>query len=171
MSRLAIQTSRFMLRELSEADVTVEYLRWLDDAGARRFIQSAAGTRTLDDLRNYVCARTCRDDVLFLGIFDVGSGAHLGNIKFEPLDSARGYAVMGILVGDAAYRGKGVAREVLGAMGEWLKQHRGIGEIVLGVDKRNTDAVRAYEKTGFRVEASAHLVPSSDDVLVMVWRP
>ena len=39
---------------------------------------------------------------------------------------------MGILVGDQALRGKGLAGEVLLATAEWLKIHRAIHTIVLG---------------------------------------
>lgn len=110
-----IDTERFHLRELGVEDATERYLGWFRDSAAAKYIPSAAATKELSDVRDYVRKRIGREDVLFLGIFDRTTGQHIGNIKYEPLDSRLGYAIMGILVGDPDYRGKGVAPEVLKA--------------------------------------------------------
>src|SRR5687767_8610563 len=90
---ITITTPRFTLRELTVDDVTPRYLGWFAHPDAVRFIVAAARTRQLADLRSFVEERSGRDDVLFLGIFARDTGLHLGNIKYEPVDSVRGYAV------------------------------------------------------------------------------
>ena len=164
-----IETPRFVLRELQEHDVSERYLGWFKDQDARANISAAATTRELDDLRRYVADRSGRDDVLFLGIFEKASGLHIGNVKYEPVDSANGYAVMGILIGDPAFRGRGVATEVLAASGEWLKANRGIREIALGVHRRNAAAIKSYEKAGYRVGATPRIPDADYDAVTMVW--
>lgn len=164
-----IETERFVLRELTQADVSERYLSWFDNPDARSNISAAATTKKLDDLRAYIAERADRPDVLFLGIFDKASGTHVGNVKYEPVDSAAGYAIMGILVGDPDYRGRGVASEVLSASGEWLRDHRGIREIALGVLKSNTAAIRAYEKVGYRVATTERIPNVGVEAVTMVW--
>ena len=164
-----IATPRFILRDLRQEDITPQYLGWFADPAAQKHIAAAADTQTLSQLRAYLAERTGRRDVLFLGIFDRTTGAHVGNVKFEPVDAAQGYAVMGILIGDPAYRGKGVASEVIAASGRWLKASEGITEIVLGVHCDNDAAIQAYERAGFVVEPTPH-ISVSDDALTMVWR-
>jgi ribosomal-protein-alanine N-acetyltransferase len=164
-----IDTDRFVMRELSERDVTQRYLDWFSDSETKTYISSAPTTKNLVDLRRYVAERMGRADVLFLGIFDKASGLHIGNVKYEPVDATLRYAVMGILVGDAAFRGKSVAAEVLRASGLWLKEHRNIDQIVLGVDRDNTGAIRAYEKVGFVVETTPFIATTAVTT-TMVWR-
>lgn len=166
--RVAIQTTRFTLRTLTVSDASERYLSWLDDPDARKYITAAATTHGLDDLRAYIAEREGRDDVLFLGIFDA-AGAHIGNIKYEPVDAKAGYAIMGILIGDAAYRGRGVTPEVLRTTARWLREHRGIREIVLGVKRANAGAIRAYEKVGFVEQVTAHIPSVPADSTTMVW--
>src|SRR5687767_6865681 len=108
-----ILTERFLLRELGIADVTERYLGWLGEPEAKKYIAAAASTKGLSDLRRYVEERANRNDILFLGIFDRSTGMHVGNIKYEPVDSELGYAVMGVLIGEPEYRGKGVTPEIL----------------------------------------------------------
>ena len=164
-----IETDRFLLRPLTEADATERYLKWLANEDARRFIAAASVTNTLETLRRFVRDRDGRDDVLFLGIFDRRTGLHIGNIKYEPLDSANGFAVMGLLIGDAEYRGRGAAGEALAASAAWLQRHRKIKQIVLGVQKDNVAAIRAYEKSGFKIARTPHISILADNALTMVW--
>lgn len=146
-----ISTKRFLLRQLVENDATDRYLSWLDDTDAKKFITFAEKAKSLADLKQYVCDRIGRDDVLFLGIFEKKTGLHIGNIKYEPVNSELGYAIMGLLIGDPAYRGKGVAAEILSASAQWLKEHRKIKQILLGVSTDNPAAICAYQKVGFEI--------------------
>jgi [ribosomal protein S5]-alanine N-acetyltransferase len=164
-----IDAERFHLRELDEEDASERYLAWFLDPAAAQYISAAASTKKLSDLRGYIEERRGRDDVLFLGIFDRMSGLHVGNIKYEPVDSAGGYAVMGVLIGDPEYRGKGVTPEVLVASARWLQENRGIREIVLGVHADNAAAMRVYEGVGFLVAPTPYIPRAHPQQATMVW--
>jgi [ribosomal protein S5]-alanine N-acetyltransferase len=153
-----LETARFTLRPLELADANEHYLGWLGGTGAT-YITASKTTRSLDDLRSYVAGKIDRDDILFLAIVDRASGRHVGNLKFEPVNRRQGYAVFGILVGEADFRGQGVAAEVIAESATWLRA-QGITQILLGVHAENQSAVRAYEKAGFVVGATPYLPPS-----------
>lgn len=146
-----------MLRELTVADVTERYRDWLLEPEAKKNI--SATTDSLSELVQYVADRTQREDVLFWGIFDLLSGLHVGNLKYEPVNTELGYAIVGVLIGEVEYRGRGVATEVLVASTAWLKENRQINQFLLGVWKANLAAVRAYEKAGFKL-AETPLLPN-----------
>jgi ribosomal-protein-alanine N-acetyltransferase len=166
-----LETMRFQLRELTLEDVTERYLGWFRDPAAARHIVSAGATRTLADLTTFVAARLNREDVLFLGIFDKTTGEHVGNLKYEPVNAVEGYAIMGILIGAPEYRGRGVAAEVLAASARWLRDHRQIREIVLGVSTDNERAIRSYQSAGFTIEESRHIPGPHPEIFTMVLRP
>jgi RimJ/RimL family protein N-acetyltransferase len=166
-----LETPRFQLRELTLEDVTERYLGWFRDPEAARHIASAGDTQALSDLRSYVAGRLNRDDVLFLGIFDRTTGEHVGNLKYEPVNAAEGYAIMGILIGEPAYRGRGVAAEVLAASARWLRDRRQIRQIVLGVSVDNERAIRGYQSAGFAIEDSPHMPGPHPEYYTMVLRP
>jgi RimJ/RimL family protein N-acetyltransferase len=148
------------------ADVSERYAGWLSDQATSQYISAKLN---LADLRQYVLERSDREDVLFLGIFEKETCRHIGNIKYEPVDAELGYAIMGILIGEPNWRAKGVAAEVLLASVEWLRQYRKIKQIVLGVSRVNTAAVRAYQKVGFIEEASRLLPSFAEENMTMVW--
>src|SRR5688572_15055329 len=139
-----ILTERFRLRPLRASDATQSYLDWFAEDRAKHIV-SASAMQSLADLRAYIDSKSGRADVLFLGIFRLSDGVHIGNVKFEPVDRERGYAIAGILIGDVDSRGTGVAPEVLSACGAWLKHNWNIRQLVLGVSRENQAAIRAYE--------------------------
>ena len=166
--KVEIPTERFLLRELSSGDVSERYLSWLRTDEAQKRIVAAAATKKLSDLRQYVLERIGRKDVLFLGIFEKASGAHIGNIKFEPVDQVHGYAVMGILIGEPEWRGKGVAEEVIYRSTVWLQHTWGIREILLGVAPNNPAAIKAYKKVGFKRERTKRIEVDPNITISMV---
>ena len=167
---IIIETDRFLLKSLTEENVSDRYLGWLRNDEALSFITAAKRTSTLSSLRKYVRTHSARPDTLFLGIFGKDNNLHVGNIKYQPVDSQKGYAVMGILIGDPAYRGLGVASEAIKESAIWLKRHRNINQIVLGVHKKNEAAIRAYRKAGFQIASTPHIPMSADNVATMIWK-
>lgn len=164
----SITTDRFKLRELTVNDVSLRYLDWLKDPLAEKWILAALETTTYEELKLYVASKNNSEDVVFFGIFCLDSGLHIGNIKYEPINSDDGYAILGILIGDQDYRGKGVAAEVIFASSRWLKLKRNVSMIVLEVNPRNINAIKLYKQIGFVEESSPYTFKSIDDALTMV---
>jgi ribosomal-protein-alanine N-acetyltransferase len=162
-----INTHRFILREITEEDATENYLNWFRDPLSVRYITSAGTQNQLSNLKQYICDRIDRNDVLFLGIFEIISGQHIGNLKYEPVNSELGYAIMGILIGEETYRGIGVAKEVITSSSKWLSENRNIQEILLGVHLENISAIKAYKKMGFKVSNTPFISKKSSDSLIM----
>lgn len=171
MGDLRIVTDRFLLRPLRPEDASARYSSWLEEPQAARYIVSARKPHDLSALRAYIKERAARKDVLFLGIFlRNGPGEHIGNIKFEPVNELEGFAVMGILIGEPAWRGKGATTEVLEASIAWLAERHGIREVILGVEREHVAAIHAYEKAGFTVEATDRITVDPRSQLAMVKR-
>jgi ribosomal-protein-alanine N-acetyltransferase len=144
---MKILTNRFILKTLNLSNVSQRYVDWLNDHATSQFISERL---SLEGLRKYVNDRSNRNDVLFLGIFNKADGQHIGNIKYEPIECEKRQATMGILIGEKDWRGKGVASEVIIASAMKLNERLKIEKILLGVNRNNLAAIRAYEKSGFK---------------------
>jgi RimJ/RimL family protein N-acetyltransferase len=148
---MIINTERFQLKTLTVDDATEKYLSWFSSSKeVGEYIAYAKTNADIKKLRQYVKDREDREDVLFLGIF-TDSGEHIGNIKYEPINLKEKFAIMGILIGDKEWRGRGVAYEVIKASSKYLNKTYRIKYIDLGVDRNNIAAVSAYKKIKFEV--------------------
>ena len=143
-----IKSKRFYLRELDDDDVNNDYLKWVSDL-SNEYIINKDSNYSIQKLKEYVNQKHFNKESLLLGIFTNDNNKHIGNIKYEPIDSIKGVAVMGILIGNIGWRGKGVATEVINISAEWLYENFNIKNIFLSVDVKNVGAIRAYEKSGF----------------------
>ena len=134
----SISTNRFNLRLLNESDASERYLSWFEDKMSKQYI--AYSSSSISSLREYINSKNTASDCILWGIF----------FKYEPIDQKSGQATMGILIGEPAWRGKGVAAEVITATARCLMEQLSISEIILGVDANNIPAIKSYEKLGFR---------------------
>lgn len=162
-----IKTERFDLRDLTEMDASIEYLSWLSDPNTKRFISAAKKTQNLAELKNFIRERTDSDFVRFFGIFERATNKHIGNIKYEPIDTKLRYAIMGVLIGDPLFRGVGVFGEVYPATSRYIRDTYNLSNIFLGVDYHNSAAIKSYEKVGF-LETERHPLNKIHSRIVMV---
>ena len=162
-ANVEIRTTRFILKPITENDVTPSYLSWFSGRTAEHI---SVHPGSIEDLRTYVAERSHRPDVLFLAIYVAENERHIGNLKFEPLDRENSGAVLGIFIGDENWQGKGVAIETIGAAATWLHATLGLDQLWLGVAIENYAARRAYEKLGFK-EGICSLIPQREGIEVL----
>ena len=148
-NQIQLTTARFRLETLTEASVSEQYLSWFTDTNVKKYIVTARNAVSLESLQKYVREKDLSNDALLFGIYALDSGQHIGNIKYEPVNPDTREAVMGVLIGDPAWRGKGVFGEVYAPTAELLNKSWGITHIWLGVETENTAAVSAYQKHGY----------------------
>lgn len=150
-----IETDRFILKVMTAELVGPEYLSWFSNKATTKFIHYSQQEVTLQMLRDFAEEKLRSPEAIFLGIFVESSktdkGEHIGNIKFEPVDFEKGFAVLGVLIGNSEWHGRGVFAEISDSLEQSLKK-AGIQRILLGVEKENTAAVKAYVKNGYVVD-------------------
>ncbi|MCF2859364.1 GNAT family N-acetyltransferase [Pseudoalteromonas sp. SMS1] len=144
---LELATERFVLKKLGAEDVSETYYNWFFNAENAQYISYRP--TSVAELKEYVKDREIKQDCLLLGIYH--DGQHIGNIKYEPIDVSKKTAEMGIFIGEPAWQGKGVAKEVIHAVNLFLKKKWGIQDVHLGVDNKNQPAISAYERLGFKI--------------------
>ena len=145
---IALVTARFTVRTLKPSDVGDAYVAWFDDPVVQQFIAWRPSADPVEELREFVAGHDARADSLLLGIFDA-EGRHVANLKYEPIDCGHRTAVLGVLIGDAAWRGRGLFGEVFSATAKLLHLRFGIRRVLLGVDGENAAALAAYKRAGF----------------------
>jgi len=158
------ETSRFFLKKLSVSEANENYLNWFSDKNVKQFIINHP--TSVRDLVTFI--NKCNDDdsILLLGVFVKNSSHHIGNIKFEFEGNSKIKAVMGIMIGDSNWRGKGVASEVIYDCGFYLKKEFDTKIMRLGVDKLNLPAINVYKNIGFIEDIKTKVATSG---LFMNW--
>lgn len=144
-----MQTKRFYLRKLNKNDANTNYVNWFKDKSVKQFIQGSTQNINISFLKKYIATQNKNKKTLFFGIFS--KKKHVGNIKFNKINKKQNKVFMGILIGNKNFRGIGLAKEVIDFFSEYFYSNYNITNILLGVDKKNKNAIKAYKKSGFQI--------------------
>jgi len=143
-----LKTNRLVIRTINPNEDLQAYLAFMNNK-ENKFIKSSNLNWTQGSLSEYIQIKNESADAILLGLFDLKSKLHIGNIKYEPINFNEKYCIMGILIGNSHFRGKGFAKEAILHTFEDLLIPMKINKIILGVDKLNQAAILAYKKCGF----------------------
>ena len=101
---------------------------------------------------------------LIYKVVDSENGTVIGHIELAAIDRHNGSArVCRVLVGDPAYRGKGIGTVMMEKIVEIGFRRLGLHRIELSVFDFNTSAIRCYEKVGFVKEGYIRECRKADD--------
>lgn len=132
--------------------VSEDYVGWLGDAEVGRYLESRFTDHTLDSTRDYVAGLVDHPDNLFLGIRCHGLGRHVGNIKIGPINRVHGFGEVGIMVGDRAAWGRGIATRAIAIISEIARHELGLRKLGAGCYGGNRGSEKAFLRAGFTVE-------------------
>lgn len=149
LKNIYFETQDYILKDLTQSDVTEKYLDWFAGPEIKKNISASKHMQDLERVKKYVHEKYLDPTSMFLGIFTKDL-KHIGNIKYNLELPREDFMVMGMLIGDEDYRGKGVALQALTITCEYLARH-GIKKIYLGVRKDHPGAIKAYSKAGFKI--------------------
>lgn len=140
-----------VLRPFTAADITTEYVGWLNDpevvkysnqrfvhhtaASCRRYFDGFAGSANL-----FLSVRTMADDVA------VGTMTAYASPHHQTVD-------IGILIGRRAVWGTGIGQDAWNTLLNWLIQERGIRKVTAGAMRCNRAMVKVMERSGMKLEA------------------
>lgn len=144
-----IKTGRLELAPFSRRHLTARYVAWLNDPATVRYSEQRHRTHTLDACRaywksfegtpHYFWAIECREPSL----------GHVGNLNAY-VDVRNGVADLGILIGEPAARGRGLALEAWTAVCDFLFRQAGVRKITAGMMAANQPMVRLARRAGMK---------------------
>lgn len=155
LRRVLLRGPRVYLRPVEVADATDRYAGWLRDPETTRFLESGGRDESPASVAAYIRAFEGRNDVLFLAIRLADGDTHVGNIKLEPINWRHRHAVLGIMIGEASARGRGIGSEAMVLVLRHAFTALALHRVSLGVIADNLAAIRCYERLGFVTEGRA----------------
>ena len=147
-----LRGDRVLLRELTEADVTVSYVRWMNDAEIVRYLESRYTTHTAEDILEYVRGVRADPNSLMWAICAAETGEHVGNIKLGPVDWIHRRGDIGLMIGERSVWGQGYAMEAISLLSEYAFSDLRLHKLIAGMYEENLGSRKAFEKAGFGLE-------------------
>ncbi|MEX6780044.1 GNAT family N-acetyltransferase [Limnospira fusiformis] len=149
---LEIQSERLYYKELTEDDVTENYVSWLNHPNINRYLELRHQVHTLESCRDFVVRMATSETDYLFGIFLNTEKKHIGNIKIGFINQDHKTAQLGLLIGDTNFWGQGFASEAIQTMTKWCFDSLGLQKLEAGCYEDNMGSLRAFLKSGYQVE-------------------
>lgn len=142
------------IRNLTLADINANYCAWLNDKETNRYLESRFNSWSLDMLKNYFLEKEKNE--IMLAIVDTKENEHIGNIKISSIDFIHKRAEIGLLIGNKAYWGKGVATEAIKQVTDYCFSTLKLHKVTAGAYVENKASIQAFLKNNFIIEGERH---------------
>lgn len=147
---IAIDTPHYLMRSLRVEDATERWPAWYADREIRNMLNLAKPPHSKADMVSYIRSFDQRQDLL-LGIFDKANALLVGILSLY-VDWPRKMFTANMIIGESAYRSKGVTMEITPPFRDYFFETRGL-EVMTATALANNKPIRAYlEKTGWTLE-------------------
>lgn len=146
---IRLETNRFILRPLEQADVTGRLVRWLHDDDLLRYVELPERPSTNDFLRfmrqfdnvtNFLLGIFEKSDERLLGFYQVHTEPDLGRANTE------------VMIGDRRHWGTNTVFETRTRLLDYLFDTLGLYRVYGTVHARNLPALFNYKALGFTCE-------------------
>ena len=148
--KVRIEGTKVVLREKLLSDIANDYA-WRTDEELAKLDATRPIRMSYDEFFRY-----SREELFYnsssskrLGI-DTFDGHHIGNCMYYDIDSRRGEAELGIMIGDRDYWGKGYGADAVEALLRHLFTTTGLDRVYLHTLDWNRRAQQSFGKAGFK---------------------
>lgn len=158
---------------LTPEHVTNDYVSWLNEPAINRYLESRFVRHTILSTRTFVSDILASPNNLLLGIKLRSRDTHVGNIKLGPIDVHHKTAELGILIGNQAAWGKGVATAAITQVSTLARSVLALRKLTAGCYLSNVGSQRAFQKAGFTIEGvrpGQFLLNNQPEDLVLMGR-
>lgn len=130
-------------------DLLPVYQQWINNFETAKNLALPPGPMTLEAEEGWFNA-AATGSVTYFTIYERSTWRPIGNIDLRDIDHRNRSASLGILIGEAASRGKGYGTEAVRLVLDYAFTALGLHNILLSVYEYNLAGRRAYAKAGFK---------------------
>ncbi|MEQ1866795.1 MAG: GNAT family protein [Micropepsaceae bacterium] len=165
-----IETPHLYMRTLTEDDASDRWAAWLDQDEVRAGVNLGPQRKTKADIVAYV-RKFDQQSRLLLGIFDKSNDFFIGILTAQ-INWQLGSFLANTVVGEAAYRNRGVMLEITPPFRTFFFETLGLKAVAASVLATNKAVIGYIEKTGWTLNqtlkghAKSHIDGSPIDLLL-----
>ena len=144
-----ISSDKVKLREKRLADAANDYA-WLNDAELAELDAAPLSTTTFPQyLADYTSDLRYPPTIRHQFAIETKEGKHIGNCTYYGIDSDKGEAELGIMIGDRDYWDRGYGADAVAALLDYVFRKTKLNRLYLKTLVSNTRAQKCFAKCGF----------------------
>lgn len=152
-STLTISTKRLILRRPTIADITDEYIHWLNNPEVNSCLEIRHHTHTRESCEAYINMRYESPHLgLHFGVFDQQGTRFVGTVTFNDFNNYYKTADISFVIGHPQAQHIGYATEAVKAACHFAFHSQGLFKLTGGHYTSNIGSLKVFQKNGFHIE-------------------
>ena len=147
---LWFRCGRYFVRTIRREDASDRWAGWLTDAWTTHVLNSPPRKIRKSEITEYIRQFDQRSQLL-LGIFEMGTRAHVGFIRLD-IDEAANEVLVNAVIGEPEHRNRGATTDVFVPILDFLFDTVGIGKVKASILLRNQVTLGYLLKLGWQRE-------------------
>ncbi|MVW76093.1 GNAT family N-acetyltransferase [Pseudomonas xionganensis] len=147
-----VAEGRVYLRALTVADVSPEYVGWLNDADVNRYMEIRHSINTEESCRDFVRSMDDDPNSFLFGIYSAFDDRHIGNIKIGFINWLYKTGQISFFIGDKSCWGRGYASDAISLVTRFGFCELGLERLEAGCYESNLASLKVLMKCGYSVE-------------------
>lgn len=143
---------KLYLRGLERADLEGDYFDWLNDREVTRFLDTGIFPNSVEKMEEYYRSVVLNPNNVMLAIIDKESDKHIGNIKLGPIDWIARTALLGIMIGNKEFWGKGSGTEAIRLVLDYAFRRLNLYKVTAVIVAIHQASLKAFTKAGFVID-------------------
>ena len=144
--------SKFSLIPFKEEHISDTYIGWLNNPEVNRFLEVRFVHQTRETVLAYVRSFYGDLEKYMWGIYPNSTSDLIGTITLYDINRHHGRGVIGLMIGEKEYWGKGCGTEAIKLVVDYAFQRLNLHKVWAGVVAVNQGSVEAFQKAGFEIE-------------------
>ncbi len=153
MDLVCFASKRLLMKQLTENDITDEYVKWLNELKVTKFLEIRFTKHRRSDVVSYITKRLDPSNrCLHLGVFDHNGDRLIGTVTFNEINPHHSSAAISFVIGHPDATGKGYGFEAVHASTNYMFQAQGLFKIWGGYYDGHTASEKIFIKNGYKIE-------------------
>jgi RimJ/RimL family protein N-acetyltransferase len=149
---IKIESKRLVLKSFTEVDVTIDYVKWMNDYEVNRYLESRGMTHSEESIKEWVAWTNKDESRILLGIFK--DDIHIGNVTFYYIEPTNRCLRFSISIGRKDMWGKAYGPEAMNAAVNYALEEMAMHRVESGILPMNKGSIAMFKKCGFHHEAT-----------------
>lgn len=145
-----LKTGRLVLRDIEAADISSDYVKWMNDPETIKFLDAKFAPPTYTEMVEYVLEKLSNiNSCMHFGVYDSGGYRLVGTVTLPIINKDHLYAEMSFVIGHPSVQGIGYATEAVHGVTYYAFYEAGICKLYSEHFAMNEASSRVLEKNGF----------------------
>ena len=151
MNSIVLKGKTYILKPLTQDDISYEYVLWLNDPDVNQYLEVRYISQTIETATSYIKDFYKEQECYIWGIYS-DENKLIGNVNLQNINRHHNSAELGLMIGNKEFWGKSASEEAISLVLDYGFGKLSLNRVTGGTYSTNVGMIFTYKRLGFKRE-------------------